>query len=1076
MSRLRIWFPFSIRWPRRFFLRPIKLSLENFGPYRELAMVDFGTLGEFFLISGKTGSGKSTLFDAISYALYGQAPGARRGSESELVSDFAAPGDRPAVEFEFSLSEVPYMVRRVAPYARPKRGGGLVSIPPTATLYSKHSIGSAGLANPMDLIGAENAVAPGWKVLADGVRDVNEAVSGLIGLSADEFSKIILLPQGDFQRFLEMESTERSLVLEKLFPVDMHEKIADLAKSRAQRVKTELSLMSENIGRLSLEAGEDSAGRLDALKEDLAASLKEEELALGGLSASERLFEEETRRAGRANLALEAIKALELLQARQDQESERDAKIQAARRSQSLKPSIAAYQKARKFLAQVDDRVKRTESELEQLRSEEAAIESKKAGIKICIDGIDKGRMEVFSLEKALEAWKRREEALYQVKNAEVHLKDAQAKHGELGRAIDARRQQMGALKLSFEGEPELRSDLDWLLDAATGIALMLAKAKSKALLAAELSSLEKSALDYSRKFDRALADRDEAAQCLDRAESFRMASEAARLALGLSPGQPCPVCGSKEHPAPTVPASGLAFDDSFLQKIQIELGSAKTNLLRAEAAIEGLASSMRHVQERKKTCFSSIEAALADLREDNKSFNVELSMESPSLFEDIGQIHKDYEDRISAIRLDLKHFDEGRKALALEEQAFAKESLALEVLRAELEKARQDLAGRMTLLAEAERQSGSLDPEPRYRQALSAVETLEKEKRSLEADCVVWEQKLTSAKAMRISLEQQRVEAEESLNAELLGLSVSLVALGYVESSQDIDSAISVVESQYLDPSTLEREEGILRSYREDLAAARAKADSLAAFLPAPGSALPDLSRLESLVADARSRVAKARVVSDEKRIAIAKLEEIAGQIASLESRRRELEVSSRNLYTMSELLKGELSGRRLPFKHFVLAMYFAEVVRRASIHLSSMSDGRYYLEPEDGQVSGRGKTGLGLRVLDSWTGQSRPTSTLSGGEKFLTSISLAFGLADSIRDRNGSVSLDALFIDEGFGSLDEEALDRAITVLDRIRGRRIIGIVSHVAGLESRIPCRIEVEKLPGGSKISVFAPALS
>mgnify|MGYP001809667541 FL=1 len=161
-------------------------------------------------------------------------------------------------------------------------------------------------------------------------------------------------------------------------------------------------------------------------------------------------------------------------------------------------------------------------------------------------------------------------------------------------------------------------------------------------------------------------------------------------------------------------------------------------------------------------------------------------------------------------------------------------------------------------------------------------------------------------------------------------------------------------------------------------------------------------------------------------------------------------------------------MAGKRLTFKNFVLATYFREVVQRASDHLARMSDGRYYLRPDESQATGRGKIGLGLKVLDAWTGQDRPTTTLSGGEKFLTSISLALGLADSIREQNGGVSLDAVFIDEGFGSLDDEALDRAISVLDKIRGSRVIGIVSHVGGLRARIPARIEVQKTAAGSRL--------
>ncbi|MGB4571463.1 MAG: SbcC/MukB-like Walker B domain-containing protein, partial [Rectinemataceae bacterium] len=169
-----------------------------------------------------------------------------------------------------------------------------------------------------------------------------------------------------------------------------------------------------------------------------------------------------------------------------------------------------------------------------------------------------------------------------------------------------------------------------------------------------------------------------------------------------------------------------------------------------------------------------------------------------------------------------------------------------------------------------------------------------------------------------------------------------------------------------------------------------------------------------------------------------------------------------------LADLLKGGTQGRRIAFKSFVLAMYFRAVVARASVRLSEMSDGRYALEADEG--SNKGYMGLGVSVLDAYTGRSRPTGTLSGGERFLTSISLALGLADTIRARSGGVNLDAVFIDEGFGSLDDETLDRAVTVLERIRGARTIGIVSHVAELRSRIPSRIEVEKGPAGSTIRV------
>jgi exonuclease SbcC len=199
-------------------------------------------------------------------------------------------------------------------------------------------------------------------------------------------------------------------------------------------------------------------------------------------------------------------------------------------------------------------------------------------------------------------------------------------------------------------------------------------------------------------------------------------------------------------------------------------------------------------------------------------------------------------------------------------------------------------------------------------------------------------------------------------------------------------------------------------------------------------------------------------------------RLERVHEELHRLSLERTSLNARWSEISALSALLNGEISGRRLPFKNFVLGMYFRIVVERASARLAQMSDGRYALAADEGSASGRGKIGLDLLVRDAYTGQSRPAGTLSGGERFLTALSLALGLADSIRDRSGGASLDAVFIDEGFGSLDDEALDRAVSVLDSARGARTIGIVSHVAELRSRIASRIEVSKGRGGSSLTI------
>ncbi|MHB9153990.1 MAG: AAA family ATPase [Spirochaetales bacterium] len=1098
-------------------MRPIKLALENFGPYRDRAEIDFSQLGEFFLICGKTGSGKSTLFDAITYALFGQAPGGRKGSEAEFVSDFAAPGGKPAVEFEFSLSGTRYRVSRTAPFSRPKKGGGFTDVPPTATLFA-----------------ASAEAEGGWRVVSDGVRDTNERVPILIGLSAEEFSKIILLPQGDFQKFLEMESTERSQVLEKLFPVDLHERMAEIAKAKTQEAKTELSLLEAEIGRLAAEAGEDSEANLAGLRVELEKALAEESAAMGEAAARERALERERDRAARAARAMEAAKALVALEERASVEATRAARISLAKAAATVAPFSLAFSKARAAARDLSERAARLAAVLSSLEASGAAIQAKRLRIKECAVLTAAKQEEMFGLQKAVEVWNRRAGALVALAEAEALAADLEGRYAREIAGIEAQRRDLEALRPKPEEEAKLRGDVEKLQALGSSLALLSEQSKRGAGLFADRARAEASRREYEASRVGRLAESERAAATLSGLEAALARSEAARLAGSLAPGEPCPVCGSLEHPKP----ARAAEDEEAIPPGKIE--AARSRFLKVSGEIAGLDSSLRHADERLKELDSELEARgkllgetaaaisgdLAEAgilprgreREEVATFVAGFDEAAAAAFAGgIGRLSGETAAAIGERKALASRFEARRLGAAEKEKTLTEKTRALEELRARLETARADLVAKKTLLAEAERGSGPSDPEPAFEAARQSLAALEAEKAGLEAECSRWEESLATARATSSTILGERDAAFASLAAEFARLSESLNLAGFMpaapgslwaepapapdveamlgEERGGLAAALSRAESAALPPATLAAEESAAIAYRDARVAARAKAASLEADLPAPGTEAPDLAALEAALGEARAVHAAARSRSDACRLSISGLEATLARRFALEKKRGDLEEGSRSLYRLSELLLGKIPGRQLPFKNFVLAMYFREVTMRASIHLSHMSDGRYYLKPDEvaakgvtngaaagaaagaargaaSRTPGRGKIGLGLRVLDAWTGLDRPTATLSGGEKFLTSISLALGLADSIRDQNGGVSLDAVFIDEGFGSLDDEALDRAITVLDKIRGSRVIGIVSHVAGLKARIPARIEVEKTASGSRLSQSA----
>jgi DNA repair protein SbcC/Rad50 len=217
-------------------VRPSRLVLENFGPYRERAEVDFSILGEVFLVCGKTGSGKTSLFDAMTYALYGRAPGARGGLERQLWSQHSRPGDKPLVEFEFYLGGAEYRAIRSPPYRRPAKRGksDFYEVGPEAAFFRR----DRGIGGPE------------WKLIANSVTEVDAAIQERIGLTEDEFSKIILLPQGEFQRFLEMKSSDRVAVLEKLFPVRAYDAVAVLARDKSKEALAAVQRVDAALARL----------------------------------------------------------------------------------------------------------------------------------------------------------------------------------------------------------------------------------------------------------------------------------------------------------------------------------------------------------------------------------------------------------------------------------------------------------------------------------------------------------------------------------------------------------------------------------------------------------------------------------------------------------------------------------------------------------------------------------------------------------------------------------------------------------------------------------------------------------
>jgi len=993
-------------------MRPIELSLACFGAYREPVKVDFSELGPLFLVWGKTGSGKSTLFDAMCYALYGEAPGGRKGLSRELRSHYASAEEEPWVQFTFALGARSWRARRTPPWSKTGKRGRPVEVPQDAVL--------------------ESLVEGSWRLEASGPRDVDVRVRELLGLSAEEFSKIILLPQGEFQRFLDMSSTERVAILEKLFPVGLHDRATSIAVERAKTAVAEARRLDEEIRRIGSEGGgveaEAELTRLGAeearVGEELEALLREriegeKALARGREDAARRQeLQRSLARLGRAQAAMVEGEGLVL-------------RIGAARRSQSALPRLDEAARAGREAAVARKTLESRAAELAEHEAGRPAIvrdRSRGKELEGELAALAKG---IGELKPALEAWNQL--ALARAKTGRLRETMAlrAARIAEARSAAEKAQKAFEAERIGIDDIERARKDYEAArsaLDKAKSLA-RLVEQTSRAAIAMDEAGI--AALQAEKKL--AFCESELAAHLRRREKGL-----AFELASRLEAGSPCPVCGSTEHPAP-------ASSEVIESAADIEASRKSRDL-----ALAGRAAAEEQLFH-KRGAFSE---AVAELESLGYLWKETIDGESAGRILSAGETEAAAKEALHRGALERKGREE---ALSVRREAAVAELGALEAAegrdREALAAAEAELAGHIA-------RAGEVDPRMRLDELESRRKKVDVELGETRSRIEDWEKALGSFSA-RHAESAARQPTLDAVASEAAALAREALEASNFAAEEEARAAA-------LGHEALAALEEKLHAMQMELAAATAAVES--ARRSVGEGPEPDLVALEAAVSEIAERHGGLAAVLEGLRSSRQGLENLVGRRRALEAERAAMGDEALRLELLANLLAGRLSSRKLPFKNWALAAWFRTVVDRASYRLSELSDGRYTLAADEGQGLTQGRRGLELLVRDAWTGRARPAGTLSGGERFLSSLALALGLADSIRSRSGGVSLDAVFVDEGFGSLDDEALDRAIGALDVARGGRMIGIVSHVAELRNRIPSRIEVRKGRLGSSVEI------
>ncbi|MET7569320.1 SMC family ATPase [Streptomyces sp. NPDC005492] len=991
-------------------MRLHRLDITAFGPFGGSQTVDFDELSAagLFLLHGPTGAGKTSVLDAVCYALYGSVPGVRQSGQGlTLRSDHAAAGTRTEVRLELTVAGRRLELTRQPPWERPKKRG-------TGSTLDK----------AQSWLREYDATAGTWKDLSRSHQEIGEEVTQLLGMSREQFCQVVLLPQGEFARFLRSDAEARGKLLGRLF--DTH-RFAEVEKRLAERRRSTEAQVREGDAELLADAHRMQQAAGDAMElPDL--SPGEPGLAEAVLTAAAV-----ARSTAREQLAV----ARSRLAAAESAQATADRELADVRELARMQQRFAQAQERAALMEERADGYRQAQARMERARKAEAVAPA---------------------LELREAADREHREAARAEARARDLLPEIFAGAGAAGLAAAARRaaEELGGLESARRAEQRLaelgseRAELDrqeradddvrqeaeaWLAEwdtTRTGLQTRIESAQEAATAAEQLAVRREPAerrLAAARQRDQFAGDTEDTQRqvliCAERAveardhwldlKEQRLNGIAAELAAHLTDGAPCAVCGATEHPAPARKSAG--------------------HVDRA-AEEEALAAHQRAEEQR-----TEAERRLSLVREALAAATAEAG-DTPTdqLADEVAELERLYEQA----RRDASWLHPATEELRRAEQEHERRT-------AIQQQAAVRAASRTTLRDSQDRERAALEEELAH--SRGTADSVAARAAQLERQAALLTDAADTARAAEDTA--QRLKDADARLAD------AAFRAGFDTPQAAADALLD---------DTVHRElQRRLDAWQSEEAAVRAvlaETDTAAAARQAPA----DLDRAERAAAEAVRRTREAASGCDAAARRCAELDRLSVRSAAGARQLAPLREEYDRVARLAALTAGTSADneRRMRLESYVLAARLEQVAAAATVRLRRMSSGRYTLVHSDDRA-GRGRSGLGLHVVDAWTGRERDTATLSGGETFFASLALALGLADVVTDEAGGVRLDTLFIDEGFGSLDEQTLDEVLDVLDSLRERdRSVGIVSHVADLRRRVHAQLEIVKGRAGSAV--------
>ncbi|SCC25773.1 AAA family ATPase [Bacillus mycoides] len=1026
-------------------MRPIQLIMTAFGPYKQKEVIDFKDLGEhrIFAISGNTGAGKTTIFDAICYVLYGEASGEERSDTNMLRSQFADDDVYTSVELTFQLKGKSYEIKRQLGH---KKQGNKTITGHAVELY--------------EVIDEEKVPC----VDRFHVTDVNKKVEDLIGLSKHQFSQIVMLPQGEFRKLLTSETENKEEILRRIFKTDRYKLMCEILdqkrkqwKDVLQEKQKERELYFRNVFKLPIRNGAlletlveqehvNTHQVVEALEQEtIWYNAEVEQLHLEQNDKTKQLKEAEARFHA-AKAVNEKFKDLEQKNEKYSTLQENRAVIEMkeksfkhAEQAKRLLPFEQWYEEAMQHEQQSESLLKQIIAKKEHIMNSFALAQEKYEALKNKASERENAKKQVQRLEELQPIIASLAEKKLNLQNAEIQIGKLKEGMQKLDEQLEAHTNE----KQRMSGELQ---QLEVALEQYVAKVEELTNMREDAKVLKQAYDVWQEKQKYEQEKEIAFHKMQLAVSAYEDMERRWLSEQAGILALHLHDGESCPVCGSMDHPKKATEQSN-AIDEKELNGLREKKNVAEKS----------------HVQLEEKWNFYRVQYEQVIEEVLKRGYRAEELVET---YRALVQKGKQLAADVNA----LKASEETRKQIAVNIKSVEEKVEELQKQKREVETMQHRTEMECMQLRTSYEHDKQNIPESlqtvqawkvQFDQALQELRFMEDEWEKVQEAYQHWQNENIRIQAEHDSASNQFNGAKEKKEETFTRFMKELEQSGFTDQLTYTESKLNDAEMDKLQQE--------IRSYYSSLEVLTKQIEELKAELK--DKEYMDISSLDEQVKELEINLDIIKEKRQHAQNAVSYITDLHENIKRIDEQIHEEEKAFQELVDLYEVMKGD-NDSRISFERYILIEYLEQIVQIANERLRKLSNGQFYLKRSERVEKRNRQSGLGLDVYDAYTGQTRDVKTLSGGEKFNASLCLALGMADVIQAYEGGISIETMFIDEGFGSLDEESLTKAVDALiDLQKSGRFIGVISHVQELKNAMPAVLEVTKQKDGCSQTRF-----